>query len=637
MLNDADLRWPTRDDYKFAIKDYQKNLLDASLLRQGEPKSMNTYILNFGHPDSHACIYHIGNTMIRCFCQADDHTYPPNDIFQRYRSLERFLAQNLSKLSAFVPVTYIPRGIRVNFFDKITEAHFKTADMPFVTMEYVSGYSLDTYILNTYTSESQQANGPQMSQKLLLLCDAWTRMIHEMEEARIAHGDLDLSNVFVQDDSSKRSIQLKLIDYDNTWIPEFERDYPLPEYGHRPFQHPAFYDTPNAIFNKEIDRFAALVIYISIKALALRPSLYKDFGVDDHRLLFTPENYEDEQQNKPTRIRELKALRLDGLDDYIEELLNSLLENRMPASLDAIAAGQISKPPVIFRVQEPASPLQAVAQQDLRNAVVLPEGYREVIDIDWNNLRPRKELPSQKPSRVSPAPLNAQPYSQQQQQLPAQSPSHPAPVPTPINPQPVAQQPEPAYELYQEQMPYQGPRPIPDKVRQNRITPQDNPNWRHPRPRADIIREQELAKSAGRQEPANAAAIPQTPADAALPSREQQLDAAAPLPYRYEPGNFTGHSEYTEGITSHNQSYVPTNKVPSRQLSSPNYMMIGGIIVILALIAIILVIYFVIRSHLGASHIQTPHQLLSVFAHAPFHLSVGSFTTIFYSHKGIVL
>jgi serine/threonine protein kinase len=635
MLNDADLRWPTRDDYKFAIEDYQKNILDANLLRQGEPKSMNTHILNFGHPDSRACIYRIGNTMIRCFCQADDHTYPPNDIFKRYRSLERFLAQNQSELSAFVPVTYVPRGIRVNFFDK--ETHLKTADMPLVMMEYVSGYSLNTYI-----AESHHVNNQQMSQKLLLLCDAWTRMIHEMEKARIAHGDLDLSNVFVQEDSLKRSIQLKLIDYDNTWIPEFERDYPLPEYGHRPFQHPAFYDTPNAIFNREIDRFAALVIYISIKALALRPGLYKDFGVDDHRLLFTPENYEDEQKNKPTKIRELQALRLDGLDDYIDELLKSLLENRMPASLDTIAAWQISKSPVAIRPQEPVSPQQPAAQQDLRNAVVLPEGYREVIDIDWNNLRPRKEPPSQKPLRVppAPAPASAQPYPQQQQQLPAQQPPRAAPVPAPINaqPQPGARQPQPAYELYQEQMPYQGPRPMPDQVRQNKISPRENPNWRHPRSKADIIREQELAKSTGQQEPADAAAVPQTPADASSQApRETQLDAA-PLPYRYEPGDFTGHGEYTEGgFASSHQPYTPTNKVPPRQLSSPNYMTIGWIIVVLALIVIVLVIYFVIRSHAGTGNTHMSHQLLSVFAYAPSHLSLRSFTSIFYSHKGIAL
>ncbi|MGH2497940.1 MAG: lipopolysaccharide kinase InaA family protein [Ktedonobacteraceae bacterium] len=632
MLNDADLRWPTRDDYRFAIEDYPKNILDASLLRQGKPKSMNTHILNFGHPDSHACIYRIGNTMIRCFCQADDHTYPPNDIFKRYKSLEQFLAQNQSTLSAFIPVKYVPRGIRVNFFDKITETHFKTTDMPLVTMEYVSGYSLNTYI-----AESCQANGQQVSRKLLSLCDAWTRMIHEMEEARIAHGDLDLSNVFVQEDVVKQNIHLKLIDYDNTWIPEFERDYPLPEYGHGPFQHPAFYDTPNAIFNKEIDRFAALVIYISIKALALRPSLYKDFGVDDHRLLFTPENYEDEQKSKPTRIRELKALRLDGLDDYIEELLNSLLENRMPASLDTIAAGQISRPPVILTSQEPASPLQAIAQQDLRSAVVLPEGYREVIDIDWNDLRPRKETPLQKPPRVSPAPTSAQQYPQQQQQLPAQQPMRAAPVPAPINaqPQPAAQQPEPAHELYQEQMPYQGPRPMPDKVRQNRITSQDNPNWRHPKPKADLMREQELAKSAGRQGPPTTAAS-QSSANASPSPAGEQLDSA-PLSYRYEPGNFTGHNESTEEITPRRQSSSPTNKVPSRQLSSPNYMMIGGIIVALALIIILLVIYFVIRSHTGASHPQMPYQQLSLFAHTPPHLTTGSFTSIFYSHKGIAL
>jgi serine/threonine protein kinase len=323
MLNDTNIRWPTRDDYKLAMEDYQKNILDARLL-QGEPESRNARILDFSGPYSYTCTYRVGNIMIRCFCQTDGRIDPPDNIFQRYKSLEQFIARNRSKLSAFVPVTYIPRGIRVHFFDKLTDAYIKTAEMPLVMMEYVPGYQLGDFIAENYWS----------SQKMHLLCDAWTHMIHEVEEARIAHGDLDLSNVFVQYDTERTSIHLKLIDYDNTWIPEFERDYPLPEHGHRPFQHPAFYGTPKAIFNKEIDRFSALVIYISLKALALRPNLYEKFGADDSRLLFNYTDYEYEQKGIPAHITQLSVLHLEGLDTYIDELLSSLREDRMPASLD---------------------------------------------------------------------------------------------------------------------------------------------------------------------------------------------------------------------------------------------------------------------------------------------------------------
>jgi serine/threonine protein kinase len=627
MLNDADLRWPTRDDYKLAIEDYHKNILDANLLRQGELKSINTHILNFGHPDSRACIYRIGNTMIRCFCQADDHTYPPDNIFRRYKSLERFIQHNQSKLSAFVPVAYIPRGIRVHFFDKLTDAHLKTADMPIVTMEYVSGYRLDTYV-----AENHQPN----TQKMLFLCDAWMRMIREMEEARIAHGDLDPSNVFVQEDFSQRGLQLKLIDYDNTWIPEFETDYPLPEYGHRPFQHPAFYDTPQATFNREIDRFAALVIYISLKALAIRPGLYEDFGADDHRLLFKPEDYEDEQKTIPSRIRELKALRLDGLDDYIDELLNSLLENRMPASLDTIAAGRTSSPPVVIRPPEPAParPPQPALQQDLRNAVVLPEGYREVISIDWNDLSPRTESQPQQPARRVPAPANAQPQPQPPRLEPVSAPNNAQQYP---QQQDVAQQPEPVPEMYQEQMPYQGHIPLADQVRRNRISPPVDPAWKPSTPIADRVKE-ERARSARQQQASQGAdAASPPPASESLASYRQQLDSAPPS-YHHELGNFTGHDEYTEEDFSHNRPYTPTTKTPSRQLSSPNYMVIGWrVILALVIIMIALVIFFLVLSHLGGSHTQTPHQILSMVVYSRLHLSTHSFTSIFYLHKGIVL
>jgi hypothetical protein len=321
----AGVRWPTRDDYDIAMEHLLDNVLDPELRRGGITTTKSGFITHHEAPDSPNCLYRIDSWMVRCFCRVEDRE-PEDNITERYLKLSKFVHENRANVSALVPLEYHEKGIKVGFY-KRNEFHevvslIKEEIVPIIKMPFVSGMSLGTFIAGNYR------NSKKMSQ----LSEAWLRMINEMETVKMAHGDLDLTNVIVQDESNVNLV-LKLIDYDNTWIPGF--DYMLPEYGHEPFQHPAYFGKSH-MFNHKIDRFSALVIYISLKTIALHPDLYEYFRADESRLLFTPADFRTEQNKLPGSISQLRAMNISGLNPYIDELSNSLHETRLPRSLNSI-------------------------------------------------------------------------------------------------------------------------------------------------------------------------------------------------------------------------------------------------------------------------------------------------------------
>lgn len=377
----TDQEWPTRYDYEIAIENMQ-NMLDPEL-RRGRLTSGQAGALQFARSENPIFLVRIDDWMMRCFCSTES-SEPADGIKERYRRLSQFYRENHERVSALIPIEYVERGIRVQFheLDGETEIPTKTEVLPLVKMPYISGRELGTFVAANYKNSST----------MKLLCDTWLHMIQEMEAVNMAHGDLDLTNVRVQFDPRGTQLYLRLIDYDNTWIPGFA--YRLPEYGHEPFQHPAFFNREHA-FDDKIDRFSAFVIYLSLKAIELRPDLYTLFGAGETRLLFALSDYQAEQKYLSSRISQLRDLRLRELEPYIDELCDALHENRLPCSLASLAPSSRNKRPAVV---EDRSRLQ----QDS-----LPEGHYEVIVTDWDHIEYDDEpvlSPISQPGPVAPAP-----------------------------------------------------------------------------------------------------------------------------------------------------------------------------------------------------------------------------------------
>ncbi|HLX39184.1 MAG TPA: hypothetical protein VKR42_01570 [Ktedonobacteraceae bacterium] len=402
--------WPTKTDYDRAFAHWQDTIIDREL-RYGTLAEDKTGILQQARLDNHACLYRIDNWMVRCFCRTED-SEPPEDIAGRYELFSAFCSRNLSRVSALVPIKYILDGIKVEYYEEGTWTAFKENVRPLVKMPYVRGYSLGTFV----------AAHHQNSRVMAQLSDAWLLMINELEAVHMAHGDLDLTNVLVQYSEAAAQLQLKLIDYDNTWIPDF-RNRTLPEHGHQHFQHPAFFGKDHA-YNAEMDRFAALVIYISLRALSAAPDLYDEFEVNDEAcLLFTSDDYKLEQHGEVGHVRQLQSRPIQGLDIYLDELCRSLHTGRMPRALSSIAHQDSSRRPVV----------EIVSEIPNRSSPLLEEGYEEVVWSDWDNIEYFQPGASQPSPAPAPQILRAQNERREEVwELPTRyvpPPASPAPAP----------------------------------------------------------------------------------------------------------------------------------------------------------------------------------------------------------------
>jgi eukaryotic-like serine/threonine-protein kinase len=136
---------------------------------------------------------------------------------------------------------------------------------PALVMEWVDGPTLDVYV-------GELLRGTQAPQALRDLAAQWGQLVAKLEDAGIAHGDLQHGNVIVTPGG------LRLVDLDGMYVPALCGRGAPDEVGHRHYQHPG---RTVADFDERLDRFASLVIHLSLLALAEEPSLWTDFHDDN--------------------------------------------------------------------------------------------------------------------------------------------------------------------------------------------------------------------------------------------------------------------------------------------------------------------------------------------------------------------
>ena len=321
--------WPTRDDYDLAMLERSRTVFDPDI-RSGNLYQDKMGIRRYGGANLYICIYRVDDWIVRCFCSRPPRK-PPDDIKDRYRAIHRFYQNNFDKVSALIPMIYLEQGITVDYVDRYAGIITDTQVLPIVKIPFIKARSLGRFILDHH----------QKRQIMEQLDNAWLRMMRELEDANMAHGDLDLTNILVEENGS--DLTLKLIDYDNVWIPQLD-GLKQTEYGHASFQHPAFLPPNPRPYNIEMDRFSALVIYISLKALAARPQLYYEWGADESdRLLLSKEDFVRETQLSKvdyhtSRISQLRNQGIPNIEPYLEELNYALYNRCNPRRLDDIYA-----------------------------------------------------------------------------------------------------------------------------------------------------------------------------------------------------------------------------------------------------------------------------------------------------------
>lgn len=187
-----------------------------------------------------ACVYEVRNgarrIAVKCF------TRQVSDLQRRYNLISQHLQGFW--MPQLVRFEYQEQGIRV-----------QGQPYPIVKMDWIDGEQLHNFVKKHLSNASA----------LLALAQQWHELVVKLQGARMAHGDLQHGNVLVA------AGELRLVDYDGMFVPPL-RGERCPELGHPNYQHPQ--RTGND-YDETTDNFSALVIYLSLRALATGQKLWQ--------------------------------------------------------------------------------------------------------------------------------------------------------------------------------------------------------------------------------------------------------------------------------------------------------------------------------------------------------------------------
>lgn len=177
---------------------------------------------------------------------------------------------------------------------------------PTTRMDWVKGKTINQYII-------ENANNKEL---MLSLANKFLLMTESLHKHHIAHGDLQHGNIIITD-----SGEIKLVDYDSLYVPGLEDESDI-IIGKAEYQHPKRKQLK--ITSEKLDYFSELVIYISILAIAHKPSIINDFSIEDS-LLFQSNDWNDFETSRI--YTSLKGIGSDDVSLLINILINYLKED----------------------------------------------------------------------------------------------------------------------------------------------------------------------------------------------------------------------------------------------------------------------------------------------------------------------
>ncbi|MEI2715126.1 MAG: hypothetical protein V9G04_17975 [Nocardioides sp.] len=177
-----------------------------------------------------------GPVALRCF------THLPPDAANRYRQIDEFLST--APLPRVAPVRWVDYGLEVS-----------GARWPAVLMPWAPGLPLNDAVGDAVEDPA----------RLMAYADEWLAVGANLAAEGAAHGDLQCGNVLVDE-----SGVFRLVDLDGFYAPGVTTA--PTETGHPNFQHPK---RSKADWGPDVDAFSLLVGYLSLRALAVDPGLWR--------------------------------------------------------------------------------------------------------------------------------------------------------------------------------------------------------------------------------------------------------------------------------------------------------------------------------------------------------------------------
>jgi hypothetical protein len=308
------LNWPTAKAYDVALLDRATTFTDPAI-KQGNLTADAFVPIRFNGAGKYVCVYQVSDWFVRCFTET-----APDDLRERYRAIATFVTSNSTSMPFLLEQTWVEQGIRV-----------QGRVVPFLKVPRV----LNSQTLGTFLEEHYQD-----SARVAEVARALLAMMKQLEGAQVAHGDLDITNILVIDDGRARHL-LKLIDYDGMYVPSMARLGLKPiDLGHVHFQHPR--TEKIRTFGPQMDRFSAVVLYLSLIAIAASPSVWENCGANDtERLVFNETDYLNFTAAGSNSYRILAKLQHKNADilKCLQALEQSIRTDQMPGSLEQILGG----------------------------------------------------------------------------------------------------------------------------------------------------------------------------------------------------------------------------------------------------------------------------------------------------------
>ena len=154
---------------------------------------------------------------------------------------------------------------------------------PLIVMEWVQGETLFHWL----RARSMEGNRDAIT----TVADRWLEAIQELSDNSVAHGDLQHANVMIDS-----AWHVKLVDYDGMCVPPLVGRRNL-EVGVEPYQHPD--RSAGTLLSLDLDNFSALLIYVTLRALAIQPALWVKYveQVGYDKLLFRREDFQAPSQS----------------------------------------------------------------------------------------------------------------------------------------------------------------------------------------------------------------------------------------------------------------------------------------------------------------------------------------------------
>jgi len=287
------MSYPSRSDLVTAVKN-PKHFFSNTTLRDGAAIQKGSRILQYsgGYTSVFPFILK-GRVKIALRCWIAD----IGDTKRRSEAISKYLDKLESKY--FVTFKFHENALNID-----------GVKHPVVVMDWVEGDPLKEFLND---------NCDEFDVVIPQILANFKELTNYLHENKISHGDLQHGNILVKSDKS-----LVLIDYDSMFIDELEGLKDIIK-GLPGYQHPL--RQKNIFLSPKADYFSELVIYTSLYAFKLYPTLWRKYYLTED-LLFSHQDFIDPHSS--VLIGELKRHQ----DPDFQKLLSSLLDQLTCKSFD---------------------------------------------------------------------------------------------------------------------------------------------------------------------------------------------------------------------------------------------------------------------------------------------------------------